>query len=157
MALHEDAVIDWLIEWVQFTAAFDHSPALNRPCLRAWTHGWPTFSLFLYQFSLPSSLCYEQNFLFRPVSKTPREVSINLDRPSDTCIGIFVHVSSFSFQNSEMNILKLKCILIWQNTSGFVNGVPPSGILCTTSGLNAIDQRTQCIVLWWSKQSSVKH
>ena len=29
-------------------------------------------SLLFYQFSLPSSLCYDQNFLFRPVFKTPR-------------------------------------------------------------------------------------
>ena len=29
-------------------------------------HSWPTFSFFLYQFTLPSSLCYEQNFLFLP-------------------------------------------------------------------------------------------
>ena len=32
-------------------------------------------SLFFHQFSLPSSLCCEQNFSFRPVSKTPKKVS----------------------------------------------------------------------------------
>ena len=37
VALRDDAVIDCLIKWIQLTAAFDHSPALNRPCLRAWT------------------------------------------------------------------------------------------------------------------------
>ena len=39
-------------------------------------------SLFFYQFSLPSLLCYEQNFLFGPVSKTPRGMSIMSEWPS---------------------------------------------------------------------------
>ena len=47
-------------------------------------------------------------FLSRPVSKTSREVSINSEWPSYTCIWTFVPVSSFSFQNSEMKILKWK-------------------------------------------------
>ena len=37
VALHDDAVVDCLIKWVQLTSAVDHNPALNRPCLRAWT------------------------------------------------------------------------------------------------------------------------
>ena len=39
-------------------------------------------SLFFCQFSLPSSFCYEQNFWFRPVFKTPRGVSIISEWPS---------------------------------------------------------------------------
>ena len=50
--------------------AFDHSPVLNRSCLHAWTQlRADLLSLLLYQFTLPSSLCHEQGFLFRPVSK----------------------------------------------------------------------------------------
>ena len=37
IALPDDAVIDYLIKWVQLAPAVDHSPALNRPCLRTWT------------------------------------------------------------------------------------------------------------------------
>ena len=46
-------------------------PALS-PCLDIDD----LFSHFFSQFSLPFSLFYEQNFLFRPVSKTPRGVSV---------------------------------------------------------------------------------
>ena len=61
-----DAVIDCLVKWVQFTPAVDHSPALS-PCLDTAN----LLSLFFYQFSLASLLCHEQNYLFRPVCKTP--------------------------------------------------------------------------------------
>ena len=38
IALHDNAVIDCLIYMGTVgTNAVDHSPALNRPCLRAWT------------------------------------------------------------------------------------------------------------------------
>ena len=71
IALRNKGVIDWLIEWVQLAPAVDHSPVLNRPCLRAWTQ--LTYFFFFSQFSLPSSLYYEQNLSFRSVSKRPRE------------------------------------------------------------------------------------
>ena len=70
ITLHYDAVIDCLIKWVQLAPAFDHSPALNRSSLCLDTAD--LLSLFLYQFSLSFSPCYEPNFLFRPVSKTSR-------------------------------------------------------------------------------------
>ena len=37
IVLPDDAVIDCLIKWAQLAPAVDHSPALNRPCLHAWT------------------------------------------------------------------------------------------------------------------------
>ena len=64
-------LIDWLIKWVQLTPAFDHSPVLNHSGLRAWTLTY-FLSLSFCHFSLPSLLCHEQSFLFRPLSKTPR-------------------------------------------------------------------------------------
>ena len=70
IALHDDAIIDCLIKWVQSAPAVDHSPALNHPGLPAGTQ--LAYLLFFYQFSLPSLLCFEQNFLFRPVSKMPK-------------------------------------------------------------------------------------
>ena len=77
----KQSLIDWLNEckWKLLSAM---APALNRPCPRAWTQ-LTYFLSFFYQFSLPSSLCHEQNFLFRPVSKTPRVsewLSYNVDR-----------------------------------------------------------------------------
>ena len=62
-ALRDDAVIDCLIKWVQYSPEPFLSPCMDTADL---------FSLFLYQFSLPSSLCYEQIFSFRLVSKTPK-------------------------------------------------------------------------------------
>ena len=70
IASRDDTVIDCLIKWVQLAPAVDHGPALNRPCLRAWTQ-LTYFPSCSYQFSLPSWLCCEQNVLFCPVSKTP--------------------------------------------------------------------------------------
>ena len=63
------SLIDWLNEFIQSTSALDHRPALNRPCLHAWTQ-LTYFSC--YQFSLPSLLSHEQSFLFHSVFKTPR-------------------------------------------------------------------------------------
>ena len=74
-ALHDDAVIDCLIKCAQLAPAVDHSPALNRPCLRAWTQ-LTYFLPFFYQFSLLSSLSCEQNFLFRPACPK-RQGSVN--------------------------------------------------------------------------------
>ena len=37
IASRDDAVIDCLIKWVQLALDVDHSPALNRLCLRVWT------------------------------------------------------------------------------------------------------------------------
>ena len=57
-------------------------------------------SLFFYQFSLLSSLCFEQNLLFRPVSKTPGGGwPITSEWPSYTCLdqnAWLVHSSSLS-------------------------------------------------------------
>ena len=71
-----DASIDCLIRWVQLASAVYHSPALNRPSLRAWTQLTYFLSFSSFQFSLSFSLGYEQNFLFLPVSKTPKGVWI---------------------------------------------------------------------------------
>ena len=69
-----DAVIDWLIKWVQLTPAFDHNPVLNRFCLRIWTQltyflSFPTISVWSLYFAM------SRVFLLHPVSKTPRNVS----------------------------------------------------------------------------------
>ena len=50
-------MIDCLIKWLQLAPAFDHSPALNRPCLRAWTQltyflSFPTSSVFPLPFAM---------------------------------------------------------------------------------------------------------
>ena len=51
IVLRDDAVIDCLIKGVQLASDVDHSSALNRPCLRAWTQltyflSFSTSSLF---------------------------------------------------------------------------------------------------------------
>ena len=65
-----DVVIGWLIKWVQLTPALNHSPALNRPCLRAsrqltYSLSFSTHSVFPLHFAMSRLV------LFRPVSKTP--------------------------------------------------------------------------------------
>ena len=57
IVLRDDAVIDCLIKWVQWPPAVDHSPALNRLCLRAWTqltyfHSFSASSVFPLHFAM---------------------------------------------------------------------------------------------------------
>ena len=64
------SLIAWLNEcsWHQLSTI----PSPKPPPVSVLGHSWPTFSLFL---PVHSSLCHEQSFLFRPVSKTPRGVN----------------------------------------------------------------------------------
>ena len=64
-SLPDDAVIDWLIKWVQLAAAAVHNPALNRPCLRAWAYltyflSFSTSSVFPLHFTISRILCFVQ-------------------------------------------------------------------------------------------------
>ena len=54
MLLRNHAVIDRLFKWVQLTPAFNHSPVLNRSCLRAWTQ----LTSFLSLSTIPVSPLY---------------------------------------------------------------------------------------------------
>ena len=65
VALPGDAVIDWLIKWVQLAPAVDHSPVLNRSCLRAWTQltyflSFSTSPVFLLQFAMSRIFYFAQ-------------------------------------------------------------------------------------------------
>ena len=63
--LRDDATIDWLIKWVQLAAAFDHGPALNCPCLCAWTQltyflSFSTISVFPLHFAMSRIFYFAQ-------------------------------------------------------------------------------------------------
>ena len=108
--LHEDAVIDWLIKCVQLAAAVDHSPALNRPCLPAWTQ--LTYFLFFSTSSVfPLHLAMSRIFYFAPVSKTPRGVSIISEWPSD--MGASTVAPGFSRKNQQAPSAQLVDYTAW--------------------------------------------
>ena len=65
IAWRDEAVIDCLIKWVQLASAVDHSPALNRSCLRAWTQlayflSFSTNSVFLLHFGMSRIFYFTQ-------------------------------------------------------------------------------------------------
>ena len=65
IASHHAAVIDCLIKLVQLAPAVYHSPALNRPRLRAWTQltyflSFPPISVFPLHFALSRFFYFAQ-------------------------------------------------------------------------------------------------
>ena len=74
IALRYDLVIDCLIKWVQLAPACDHSPSPEPP-LSPCLDTADLLSLFFYQFNLPSSLCFEQNFYFAQCPKRQEDVN----------------------------------------------------------------------------------
>ena len=87
IALRDDAVVDCLIKWV---SAFYQSPALNRPCLRAWTQltyflSFSTSPVFPLHFAM-SRIFY---FVQRP-KRHGEGVSIISEWPSYSIERIFV-------------------------------------------------------------------
>ena len=69
-----------LIAWLNgfsWTPAFDHSPALNRPCLRAWTQLTYFFSLSLPVQSSLFTLLWAEFLFISPSVQNAKGVSIN--------------------------------------------------------------------------------
>ena len=82
IALHNEAVIDWLIKWVQLASAVDRSPVLDHSGLRAWTQ--LTYFLSFYTSSVfPFHFAVNRIFISSSVqTQTPRGGSIISEWPS---------------------------------------------------------------------------
>ena len=75
IALRDDAVIDCLIKWAQLAHAVDHNPALNHPCLRAWTPLSYFPSLFLPVQSSLFTLLWAEFFISASVQNAKGDVN----------------------------------------------------------------------------------
>ena len=109
IALLDDAVIDWLIKWVQFTPAVDHSPALNRPCLPAWTQ-------LTYFLSFSTSPVFPLHFamsrIFISLNVQNAKGSVNIFRVT---LVYWCHVALMAW---DAEVLKTKILMshYWQAT-----------------------------------------
>ena len=85
------SLIDWLngCSWLLAVGTSCRPKPSPEPPLSPCLDTADLLSFFFYQSSLPFSLCYEQNFLFRPLSTTLMGVSVISEWPSYMILQIY--------------------------------------------------------------------